>query len=206
MNILFDMYRFLFGRGVLFGLSSYWLFVFLLIVDFAGQFKAFIVKYVEALFVFHVKHAIPDGHLKFAGLYKKFTKILDLYTQLSNIPRRLQVCWVNIIDFRLSLGSGLGRFLPETSLKVGMQFLNVKFEMRNLPYVFEYDYVDTLIRERMELANDILSSHLLEEQGAMDWDSDSDDDISRSDSRSSRGEGEVDEKNGEKNAIDTTLG
>jgi len=52
---MFDFNRYLYGRGILFNLSSYLLFYIMLVKDVMYQYWHFGVKYVESMTVFFIK-------------------------------------------------------------------------------------------------------------------------------------------------------
>ena len=67
------------------------------------------------------------------------------------IPKKLALNFEQVVDFRYTLPAGAGRYLPETDIKVGLPFANMKMVLKNLPHIFDHEYVTFLIEERIAL-------------------------------------------------------
>ena len=81
-NLLFDTYRFLFGRGILFGMSSFYVFLLMASKDVAYELYHFCVCYTEVVTVFKIKLAYPSAsrtriHVIVVELLNRYQAVLS---------------------------------------------------------------------------------------------------------------------------------
>ena len=78
-------------------------------------------------------------------------KTLEYYVRFMGIPKKLAMNFIQQVDFRLTLPGGAGRYLPSTDITVGLPFANMKLVLKNLPHIFDHEYVTVMIEERIAL-------------------------------------------------------
>ena len=131
-NFMLDLIRFVFGRGVLFRLSSPWVFFFLIFKDLSYQFWHFGFKYCEEYVVFVIKVFHPQGRDNMGKLWRKIARFVEHFVKAAGIPRSIASNWNDVIDYNhnLSPGSKPG---PSTNLQLSLTFCNMTITITNLP-------------------------------------------------------------------------
>ena len=93
----------MFGRAVLFRLSSFMFFLLTLAKDLMYQIYHFGVKYVETVMVFTIKAAHPEGKSGFTKFYMKVIRYSDMFVRFAGVPKTLAISFTHTIDYRDTL-------------------------------------------------------------------------------------------------------
>ena len=102
MNLLFDVVRYVYGRGVLFKLSSLSVFFLILGKDFFYQMWHFGFKYSDWILAFQIKIFHPGNLLsnsKIPKLYKWTARIVSGYANAAEPFKWITRIWEPVCDY-----------------------------------------------------------------------------------------------------------
>lgn len=132
VNFFLDLIRFVYGRGILFKVSSLLVFFLLVLKDTAYQIWHFGFKYVESYFIFVLKVYTVDGRASFSPFWQKVAVGVETFVRMMGIPKSLAVCFEEEVDYKDYMA--LGETEDDLSTgKIRVVFCNMAVTVRNLP-------------------------------------------------------------------------
>lgn len=131
-NFALDLVRFIYGRGVMFKLSNFYIFFLFLTKDLCYQWWHFGFKYSEDYIVFVLKVFHPTGPSGLPPLWVTIARGVESWVKCMGIAKNLAVCWWDEIDYNDHLPIGQKRG-PTTNISISLTFVNMNIKIKNLP-------------------------------------------------------------------------
>lgn len=147
INFWLDITRFVYGRGILFKLSSIHLFFLVVFKDFCYQVWHFGFKYVDWVLVFTLKTFHSEGLGKMSRFWHALSVCVELVVRIGGIPKALCAAWILPVDY----ASLKHRDGEKTKCTVKLAFCNVSIKLSNLPESFKEDLLQASHKIKTDL-------------------------------------------------------
>eukprot|EP00397_Hematodinium_sp_SG-2012_P019929 GEMP01020508.1.p1 GENE.GEMP01020508.1~~GEMP01020508.1.p1 ORF type:complete len:705 (+),score=56.41 GEMP01020508.1:90-2204(+) len=134
-NFWLDTTRFIYGRGILFKLSSEWLFFLVVFKDICYQVWHFVFKFVDWVLVFTLKVFHCEGLGNVSRWWQVLAQTIEFIVRLGGIPKALCASW----DLPVDYAALKGREGETTDCTVKLTFCNVSIRLKNLPLSLKAD-------------------------------------------------------------------